>query len=212
MDDNAALLVALPSRTRAVVPALPDGVRTIGAGTRGLVSQRGSDGRAEMVTSLFDQHWSSLCRLATFLLNDPNRAEEVVQEAFLRTFAGWRRVRHPERAHAYLRASVVNLCRSRQRRSMTEERKNEAVWVEQERGRETSGLGATDDAIVVLKAVGRLAARQREAVVLRYYADLSEAEVAEAMGCSIGTVKSQLAKARSALDHLLRDAEDPSGG
>ena len=65
--------------------------------------------------ALFDAHYVGLCRLATVLLDDPGVAEEAVQEAFLRTFVGWRRIRQPERAHAYLRAAVVNQCRSRGR-------------------------------------------------------------------------------------------------
>ncbi len=67
-------------------------------------------------------------------------------------------MRHPERADTYLRRSVVNPCRSRQRRSMTEERKNEAACVDQERGSKAFGFGGTDDSIVVLNAVRRLAA------------------------------------------------------
>ena len=81
-------------------------------------------GRDEQVAALFDEHYAGLCRLATLLLDDRGAAEEVVQEAFLRTYSGWWRIRHPERARAYLRAAVVNQCRSRGRRRVSEDRGN----------------------------------------------------------------------------------------
>ncbi|HVX22427.1 MAG TPA: SigE family RNA polymerase sigma factor [Acidimicrobiales bacterium] len=164
--------------------------------------------RDQQIAALFDQHYAGLCRLATLLLDDRSAAEEVVQDAFLRTFAGWRRLRQPERARWYLRAAVVNGCRSRGRRRVTEDRGNRSVWVTQSAagpGRLDGGLGAgdPDDALVVLQAVRALPPRQREAVVLRYYDDLSEADVAAVLGCAVGTVKSQLAKARANLARQL---------
>ncbi len=166
-----------------------------------------TDGRDAAVVALFDAHYTGLCRLATLLLDDPGQAEEAVQEAFLRTFVGWRRLRHPERAHAYLRAAVVNQCRSRGRRRSTEQRGNRAVWSE---AREDAGFPDVEragDVLAVLDAVRSLPTRQREAVVLRYYGDLSEADVARALGCAVGTVKSQLSKARTTLSRLLEDAQ-----
>jgi RNA polymerase sigma-70 factor (sigma-E family) len=165
-----------------------------------------TDGRDAAVAALFDAHYTGLCRLATLLLDDPGQAEEAVQEAFLRTFVGWRRLRHPERAHAYLRAAVVNQCRSRGRRRTTEQRKNRVVWAGVEQDAGSVDVERTGDVLAVLDAVRSLPARQREAVVLRYYADLSEADVARALGCSAGTVKSQLSKARATLSGLLEVA------
>lgn len=166
-----------------------------------------TDRRDAAVAELFDTHYAGLCRLATLLLDDRGQAEEAVQEAFLRTFVGWRRLRHPEHAGAYLRAAVVNQCRSRGRRRVTEQRGNRAVWAASADPVE-SDVERTGDVLAVLEAVRSLPARQREAVVLRYYADLSEAEVADALGCSVGTVKSQLFKARATLSRLL-DGSDP---
>ena len=164
-----------------------------------------SDRRDEAVAALFDAQYAGLCRLATFLLDDPAQAEEVVQEAFLGTFVGWRRLRHPKRAGAYLRAAVVNQCRSRGRRRVHEQRGNRTVWAGTREAAVGSDVERVGDAMFVLDAVRSLPTRQREAVVLRYYADLSEAEVAWALGCSPGTVKSQLSKARSALARLLSE-------
>lgn len=162
-----------------------------------------TDRRGDAVAALFDAHYAGLCRLATLLLDDPGQAEEAVQEAFMRTFVGWRRIRQPERAGAYLRAAVVNQCRSRGRRRMTEQRGNRAVWAGVREDAGQSDVERTGDVLAVLDAVRSLPARQREAVVLRYYADLSEADVARALGCSVGTVKSQLSKARATLARLL---------
>ncbi len=150
----------------------------------------------EQVHALFDAHYWALCQLAYVLLGDAARAEDVVQEAFMRTFAGWGRLRQPDSAHFYLRKAVLNQCRSRLRRRVTESRGNAAVAANT-RGRaseEFEARRATE--LDVTAAVRRLPARQREVVILRYFLDLGEAEIAETLGVHIGTVKSQLAKAR----------------
>jgi len=174
---------------------------TVRPGAGAVVTERPS--RDEQVVALFDEHYAGLCRLATLLLGDQAAAEEAVQEAFLKTYAAWWRIRRPERAQWYLRAAVVNHCRSRGRRRVSEDRGNRVAWA--------SDLGAgsewseqTEDGLAVLEAVRSLPDRQREAVVLFYYEDLSEADVAHALGCSVGTVKSQLSKARASLGERLR--------
>jgi len=164
------------------------------------------------VARLFDEHYRGLCRLAGLLLGDSAAAEEVVQEAFLRTFSGWWRVRHPERAQWYLRTSVVNLCRSRLRRRTTEDRGNRVTW--SGTAGEATGDGADlgVDALMLVELVRRLPPRQRDAVVLRYYEDLPEAEIARILGCAVGTVKSQLSKARATLARALDDGSTGYGG
>jgi RNA polymerase sigma-70 factor (sigma-E family) len=161
-------------------------------------SDRAAPGNA-LLEAVFSEHYGGFCRLATLLLDDRGAAEEVVQEAFLRTFSSWRRLRRPDRAQWYVRAAVVNLCRSRLRRRGTEEAGNRASW----RDPAEWGDERTDDALVVLDAVRTLPRRQRETVVLRYYEDLSERDVASVLGCSVGTVKSQLARARASLAERL---------
>jgi RNA polymerase sigma-70 factor (sigma-E family) len=148
----------------------------------------------DLLSSLFDAHYRSLCRLAYVLLGDASHAEDVVQEAFLRTFTGWGRLRDRSRADAYLRRSVVNLSRSRLRRRTVEGRSNEAAL-----RADRVVLSSAGHDLDLLEAVRRLPARQRATVALFYYADLPEAEVARTLGCSVVTVKSQLAKARAAL-------------
>jgi len=160
--------------------------------------------RDELIVLLFHRNHLPLCRLATLLLSDPARAEEIVQEAFLRTFSGWSRLRDPDCADAYLRRAVVNLCRSRLRRRHVERMGNEAAW-----RRDSMAATVLDDSeMVVMDAVKGLPPRQREAVVLHYLAGLSGPEVAVAMGCAEGTVKSQLSKARVSLARVLGAEEE----
>jgi RNA polymerase sigma-70 factor (sigma-E family) len=160
-------------------------------------AERGSP-KNDLLEAVFAEHYGGFCRLATLLLGDAAGAEEVVQEAFLRTFSSWWRVRQPDRARWYVRAAVVNLCRSRLRRRGTEEAGNRASWRDP-----AEWTDPVDDALVVLDAVRTLPPRQRETVVLRYYEDLTERDVAAALGCSVGTVKSQLARARASLARTL---------
>lgn len=155
------------------------------------------------VEALFDAHYAPLCRLARVIVGDADLAEEVVMEAYLRLFTSWRRLRDPERAPAYLQRSVVNLSRTAARRRVVER-----VALARVHGRrETPAYGgradARTDADPVLRAVAALPHRQRAAVALFYFADLAEADVAAALGCSAGTVKSQLAKARASLARTL---------
>lgn len=175
---------------------------------------------ADAVADLYDQHHASLCRLATVLLGDASRAEEVVQEAFLRTYRSWWRIREHDRAHGYVRATVVNLCRSQLRRRMVELRVNRAQWAEEERqataapGPGSFGVPDQSEAVVGLRqALGALPTRQREVVVLYYFEDMSVAAIAATVGCSAGTVKSQLAKARHSLYGVMQSdrALDPGG-
>lgn len=165
-------------------------------------------GRDALLEELFSAHYGGLCRLATLLLRDAGAAEEVVQEAFLRTFSSWWRLRQPDRAQFYVRAAVVNLCRSRLRRRHREETSNRASWERPPARR----ADATEDALVVLAAVRALPRRQREAVVLRYYGDLADHDVAAVLGCSVGTVKSHLARARETLARALAEPAPTGGG
>jgi RNA polymerase sigma-70 factor (sigma-E family) len=154
--------------------------------------------RDQQVAALFDLHYVPLCRLAHLLLGDAARAEDIVQEAFLRTFAGWGRLRQPSRADVYLKRSVINLCRSGLRRRPVETRGNRMVH-HREEGRSTLWDEGAAVALTVLEAVRGLPPRQRATVVLRYYLDLPEAEIADILGTTTGTVKSQLSKARAHL-------------
>jgi RNA polymerase sigma-70 factor (sigma-E family) len=153
----------------------------------------------EAVTALFSSEYRPLVRLASLLLRDAGLAEEVVQDAFVGLHERWTRLRDPDSAAAYLRQSVVNRCRSALRhRGVVDRflrRQPEPATVPSAE----SGAVAAETNAEVLAAVRVLPTRQREALVLRYYLDLSEAQTAEVMGVSTGAVKSHTARALAAL-------------
>ena len=158
-------------------------------------------GADDAVTHLYATHYRPMVRLAALLLRDPGVAEEVVQDAFVAMHGSWRRLREPERAVAYLRQSVVNRSRSALRRRTVAARHAPAPAPDAPSA-EHGALLALEHASV-LGALRSLPARQREVLVLRYYADLSEADIAEAMGISRGAVKSHASRGMSALRSLL---------
>ena len=155
------------------------------------------------VIELYAMHYSSLVRLAVMLLRDTPTAEEVVQDAFIAMHDGWSRLRDTERALAYMRQAVVNRSRSVLRHRMVVE-KNQQRLPPDMPSAEHGALTLLERSAVVAALRG-LPERQREAIVLRFYADLSEAEIAAAMGISRGAVKSHtsrgMAALRAALEH-----------
>jgi RNA polymerase sigma-70 factor (sigma-E family) len=153
----------------------------------------------EAVTHLFAAHYRPLVRLATLLLADAAVAEEVTADAYVGLHARWRSLRDPDNALAYLRSSVVNRSRSALRhRGVVARFVAVAVPPDDAPSAESTVLGRLrrDELIAALAG---LPGRQREALILRYYADLSEAQVAAAMGCSRGAVKSHTARGLAAL-------------
>jgi RNA polymerase sigma-70 factor (sigma-E family) len=142
--------------------------------------------------------WPAMVRLAYGLTGDLGHAEDVAQAAFARAYASWARVARTGDPEAYVRRIVINENNSRFRRRRVAERLVDAVP-------EPSGLRAADTADVLsdsealLKALRRLGPRQRAVIVLRFWMDMSEADTAAALGCSVGTVKSQASRALAAL-------------
>jgi len=159
--------------------------------------QTAQDKADDMVTTLYTEQYRSLVRLALLLVHDVQTAEEVVQDAFVAMHTGWRRLRDTEKALAYLRQSVVNRSRSVLRHRTVVDR-NAPKPAPDEPSAE-HGAMALLERTAVIAALRELPERQREALVLRYYADLSEAQIAAAMGISRGAVKSHTARGMSAL-------------
>jgi RNA polymerase sigma-70 factor (sigma-E family) len=154
-----------------------------------------------MVVALYTEHYRSLVRLALLLVHDVPTAEEVVQDAFVAMHTGWRRLREAEKALSYLRQAVVNRSRSVLRhRSVVD--KNAPKPAPDMPSAELGAIALLERTAVVA-ALRELPGRQREAIVLRYYADLSEAQIAAAMGISKGAVKSHTARGMSALRNML---------
>jgi RNA polymerase sigma-70 factor (sigma-E family) len=156
------------------------------------------------VTALYRAHGVGLIRLAVVMLGDRAAAEDVVQEAFCGLYRRWDHLADPQNALRYVRSSVLNGCRS----VLRSQRRLRAGSGSQP-GRPDTVESAESTALVgeehraVLAALRRLPDRQREALVLRFYLELSEAEIAQSMGISQGTVKSTVSRALAALGRLL---------
>ena len=143
------------------------------------VSGSGNDWPAGLL-DLYTAQWAPMVRLARPLTAADAASEEIVQEAFLRVRAKWSTI---DNAPAYLRAAVVNGCRNHQRRRLLEHRHPASQQVVADAPDELRG------------AIAALPARQRAALVLRYYEDLPEAEIADLLDCSVTAVKSLLHRA-----------------
>jgi RNA polymerase sigma-70 factor (sigma-E family) len=154
-------------------------------------------------SALFDRHYGPMCRLAYVILGDGAMAEEIVMEAMLKTYTGWGRIRDMDRIDAYVRRAVVNQCRSKIRRKGIENRVNAVIHHRDETKAPDWDPERHETGRLVWEAVRGLPERQRACVILRYYEDLPEAEIAHALGCSVGTVKSQLSKSRAKLEKVL---------
>jgi RNA polymerase sigma-70 factor (sigma-E family) len=157
------------------------------------------DGFAEV----FAAHHAEALRVAYLLTGDCHRAEDAVSDAFVKVYRAWQRG-GIEQPRAYIRRAVVNEVNSRFRRLALERRE-----AQRQRGDERGARTAEDDvsdADALAGALRRLPPRQRTAVVLRYYADLSEAEAARAMGVSVGTVKSATHRGLATLRTHLAEA------
>jgi DNA-directed RNA polymerase specialized sigma24 family protein len=148
------------------------------------------------VTALYGQHYQSLVRLAAFLVPDVATAEQVVQDAFVALPGAWRFRAGRQRALDYLRWSVVNRSRLARRRHRVPGPGPAAPgWWPRAGQRAADQPGCS----TLIRALRALPARQREALVLRYYAHLSEAETASAMGVSTGAVRRHLTQAGTSL-------------
>ena len=154
-----------------------------------------------VVTELYLGEYKSLVRLAVLLVHDVPTAEEVVQDAFEAMHHAQRRLRDSEKALSYLRQSVVNKSRSVLRHRTVVD-KNAPKPAPDEPSAEHAAMALIERSAVI-EALRTLPDRQREAIVLRYYADLSEADIAATMGISKGAVKSHTARAMAALKSIL---------
>ena len=152
---------------------------------------------------MYAAHYRRLVRLSVLLVGDRETAEEVVQDSFVAMHGRWRTLKQPEKALAYLRQTVVNRSRSVLRHRGVQARSPVSVDPEQ-RGADMSALESERRAFV-LDALRVLPGRQREVLALRYYLDLSEAEIAETLGISRGAVKSHASRGVSALRSLMKD-------
>ena len=176
-----------------------------------IADERISPGAAASVTALYAEHALGLVRLAVVMTGDRAAAEDVVQDAFLGLYRRWDRLPDTAALLAYVRVSVLNGCRTALRRRSRLGLGAAADSVEA--SAESAGLAESAETRALLSeeqrtvaaALRKLPRRQREAVVLRYYLDLSVEETAQVMGVSLGTVKSATHRALAAVGRILRE-------
>lgn len=174
--------------------------RRDGAASNGHQTHAAVDADAA-ITEIYGAHYRSLVRLATLLVHDIATAEEVVQDSFVALHAGMHRLRDSEKTLSYLRAAVVNRARSVLRHRVVVDRN--APKPSPDMPSAEHGALALIERSSVVAALRSLPERQREVVVLRFYGDLSEAQIAGAMGITRGAVKSHTSRAMSALRSVL---------
>jgi RNA polymerase sigma-70 factor (sigma-E family) len=138
--------------------------------------------------------WPAMVRLAYALTGDAGHAEDVAQAAFARAYAAWGRVSRAGDPDAYVRRIVINENRKRFRKHRVPEDLHGDL-----RDELAAPQPGPETRQVLLDALGRLGPRQRAVIVLRYWLDLSEAETAAALNCSVGTVKSQASRGLATL-------------
>jgi RNA polymerase sigma-70 factor (sigma-E family) len=164
-----------------------------------------SQGHVPVFAELVEARSNSLLRLAYAVVGDHQLAQDLLQEALVKVYVAWPKLRDASSAEAYARRTIVTTAVSWRRRRSFHEPPTAVVPDLQEDAHESDRLATHD---VLWQQVRRLPPRQRAALVLRYYEDLSEAETADLMGCSTGTVKSQLSAALS----KLRERVGPNSG
>jgi RNA polymerase sigma-70 factor (sigma-E family) len=146
----------------------------------------------EGIEGCYERLYPRLVRLAFLLVDTQEQAEEAVQDAFAKAYSKWDRILEPD---AYMHTAVVNTCRAVQRRR--------ALVRRTPHPRPTNARGADEVADHVADVVRRLPTQLRQVVVLRYYLQLSEPEIARTLGIALGTVKSSLHRARARLKEEL---------
>ena len=155
-----------------------------------------------VITELYASHYKGLVQLAALWVRDVSTAEEVVQDSFIAMHGGFQRLRDTDNALAYLRQAVVNRARSVLRHRGVVER-NVLDMPPDVPSAEQAALARLERSAVVA-ALRELTDRQREAITLRYYAGLSESEIAAVMRVSRGSVKSHTSRGMAALRTALQ--------
>jgi RNA polymerase sigma-70 factor (sigma-E family) len=162
--------------------------------------------RGDQLSDLYRENYRSLVRLAALLLDDVSAAEEVVQDAFVQLHRAWGRVGDASKRPAYVRSIVMNGARSRARRRATGRRLEVVPSSRDDVSAEASAL-QHEDRRQMVTALRSLPDRQRECLVLRYYLDLSEAEIAATLGISAGSVKTHTHRGIAALERALEPTQ-----
>ena len=161
-----------------------------------MTQTRGIEGAGRQIADLYERHAPAAGRFAYLLTGDRGLAEDLVQEAFVRVIGRFGHLRVPDAFEAYLRRTMVNLHTSSLRRRRLERAYLQRASSEPEPSTSPPDVGARED---LWGALEELTPRQRSAIVLRFYEDLSERETAALLRCSPAAVKSLVARAMDAL-------------
>jgi RNA polymerase sigma-70 factor (sigma-E family) len=194
-----------PATTRGKRPSAPGGLPVIAPWPVAKLPSEavGAEGAmaagttVDHLTETYRAHYRSLLGLAALLLDDTASCEDVVQEAFIRVHSARSRVREPEKTLAYLRQTVVNLSRSALRRRILGLKLLSKPMPDMASAEEGAYEQLERDQLI--RSMRGLQRRQREVLVLRYFADMTEAQVAETLGISIGSVKAYGSRGIAAL-------------
>jgi RNA polymerase sigma-70 factor (sigma-E family) len=157
------------------------------------------------VTALYEAHALGMIRLAHIMLGDRQAAEDVVQEAFCGLYRRWPHLSGPGSAVPYVRSAVLNRCRSVLRRRATSQAPHGLAGHADPVLSAESAVLTREERDEIMRAVRRLPPRQREALVLRFYLDLSAEETAETMGISPSSVRSATHRALASLSRMLQE-------
>ncbi len=184
---------------RPVVPAPPDAAldpprRSAPADVEEYIAARGP----------------AMVRLARGLLKDPHHAEDVVQDVLAKVYLSWARIQRADDPDAYVRRMVVNACTSFWRRAVRKERAFEPTWLPEGQVPDRAGDHAETDSMLAL--LRRLPTKQRAVLVLRHYEGLRDAEIADILGCSDVTVRSNAHRGLASLRGMLSDPGSSDGG
>jgi RNA polymerase sigma-70 factor (sigma-E family) len=184
-------------------PGRAAGVRPDTGGPRGYRSGTLAEAAQAAVTALYEIHAVGLIRLAVVMLGDRPAAEDVVHDGFCGLYRRWEHLADQGNALSYLRSSILNGCRSELRRRIRSQRRAARQAAVTDSASPEADILIGEEHREVLAALRRLPRRQREALVLRFYLDLPDPEIATSMGVTQGTVKSTTSRGLSALARLL---------
>ena len=159
--------------------------------------------RRALMEDLYQRESTSLVRLARLFTDDRNAAEDLVQEAFIRLFHSAHRIQDEARVSAYLRSIVLNLARDHNRRGLMSLRHQEAMVDRSVPEQPDEEVVRTESQAAILDALRSLSPRQRDCLVLRFYLELSESEIASTLAISANSVKTHCRRGLAAMAGLL---------
>ena len=170
-----------------------------------MAAVRSEVGPSTTLAAMHREHYRSLVKLASLLIDDRSTCEEIVQDAFVAVFRSPARLRDESRLPAYLRSAVLNGARSQLRKRQVRSRLRSVDSPVSEVASAEAGALAAEDQRAVLEALRSLPDRQRDVLVLRFYLDLSESEIATTLGIGAGTVKTHTRRGLEALAQQLEN-------